>query len=338
MIKVHAFGEYAHRQPLAYAPIREAVAATVQVCEAFDEADIILLAHSKDLRRYAETLGARMGAGQRLVLLSEEPFWDSVWADDPLTREQSVETALGSLPFVFLNHVTSDIYAFDRIPYFLLTDYAYATRFACWFKDNARLSTGDWARRFAAAEWDLAFVAEYRDEPRFDVAYAEAGLIGLGRWRTRLALGCNDGRVLRMGAGWNTLPRRQTLPDWHLEKYLDLNGRCAVLSAVENTYHRCYITEKMFDSLAIGAMPLYVAGRDHRIRELVPEGAFVDLHGMTPEDAAARVSGYRADTADLSAFCEAQARMSALFNAPSLLRAEYDRLAQALTRNLAALI
>ncbi|AWZ22168.1 hypothetical protein RTM1035_10555 [Roseovarius sp. TM1035] len=337
-IKVHPFGDYAHRQPLAYDPIRRACAPAITVTDTFDAADIILLAHTKDLDRHAEALAPRLAAHQRLVLLSEEPLWDCVWAKDPLTPAQVVETEAGPLPYVFLNHVTSDIYEFERIPYFLLTDYAYPTRYGCWFAQNARLSQEDWTARFAEAKWDMAFVAEYRDEPRFDAAFPEAGFYGLGRWRTRLALACTGERLLRMGAGWNVLPRRQILPDWHLEKYLDLRGRCAVLSAVENTYHRSYITEKLFDSLAIGAVPLYVAGADHRVHDLLPQGAFVNLNGLTPEAAAERIAGFAADPQTLSAYCEAQARMAALFNTPSLLCAEYERLAQALTRNLAALI
>jgi hypothetical protein len=337
MIKVHPFGDYAHRQPFAYIPIREGCADAILVTN-FAEADIVVLSHTKDLERYADTLIAQLGAGQRLVLLSEEPFWDSIWARDPLTREQSIETRSGSLPFVFLNHVTSDIFDFERIPYFILTDYAYAIRYACWFRENAQLSVADWMSRFAAVDWDLAFVAEYRNEPLFDKAFPEAGLIGLGRWRTRLALGCNDGKVLRMGAGWNALPRRQSLPDWHLEKYLDLNGRCAVLSAVENTYHPQYITEKVFDSLCIGAIPLYVAGPSHRLYDLLPNEAFIDLHGLTPDDAAALVTTVRPDQARVLAFREGQQRMAQMFNSPSILRAEYDRLCRALTCNLEALL
>jgi hypothetical protein len=337
-IKVHPFGDYAHRQPFAYDPIRRACAPQIVVTEAFDAADVILLAHTKDLICHAEALRPRLAAHQRLVLLSEEPLWDCVWAADPLSREQVFETDTGQVPFVFLNHVTSDIYAFERIPYFLLTDYAYPTRYSCWFKENAALSEADWAARFAATKWDLAFVAEYRDEPRFDAAFPEAEFYGLGRWRTRLALACTGERLLRMGAGWNLLPRRQALPDWHLEKYLDLRDRCAVLSAVENTYHRSYVTEKVFDSLAIGAMPLYLAGPGHRLHDLLPQGAFVNLHGMTPEVAAERIMGYRPDPQILSAYCEAQARLSALFNTPALLCAEYDRLAQALLRNLSDLV
>jgi hypothetical protein len=337
-IKVHPFGDYAHRQPLAYDPIRRACMPMVTVTDAFDAADIILLAHTKDLESHAETILSRLAAHQRVVLLSEEPLWDCVWAKDPITRVQVFDTEAGPLPYVYLNHVTSDIYDFEQIPYFLLTDYTYPTRYGCWFMENARLSQQEWMARFAGAKWDLAFVAEYRNGPRFDAAYPDAGFYGLGRWRTRLALACTGERLLRMGSGWNELPRRQTLPDWHLEKYLDLRGRCVVLSAVENTYHRAYITEKIFDSFAIGAMPLYVAGADHRINDLLPPGAFVNLDGLTPEAAADQIAGYNADPQALSAYCEAQARLAALFNTPSLLCAEYDRLAQALTRNLAALI
>lgn len=330
MIQVHPFGAYSHRQPLAYAPIRDACAGRIAVTDRMAQADIVLVSHSKDLAAHGAGLRRALGAGQRLVLLSEEPLWDTVWSDDPLSRRQVLETADGPLPYTVLNHHTSAIYDFDHIPYFLLTDRSFFIRYASWFARNGALSETGWRARFAQATLDVAFLAEYRDDPSFDVAYAAQGIYGLGARRTRIARACTTGRVLRSGAGWNALPRRQDLPDWHLEKFLDLDGRCRMISAIENTHQANYVTEKIFDAFAAGAAPLYIAEPTHRVHDLVPEGAFLNLAGLTPEAAAATIAGFAPDAAFFEAYRAAQARLAALFTVPAPMLAEFARLARAL--------
>ena len=74
MIRIHPFGDYAHRQPLAYPAIRAACAGRIEVVDDIARAEIVAVSHTKDLDRHAEVLKARIGPDQRLVLLSEEPF------------------------------------------------------------------------------------------------------------------------------------------------------------------------------------------------------------------------------------------------------------------------
>ncbi|MFD2175535.1 hypothetical protein [Rhodobacter lacus] len=335
MLKVHPFGKYSHRQPLAYAPIRALCADAITVTDRLEDADLVVVAHPKDLDSHGAELKRRLGESQPLALLSEEPFWDSVWAADPFTRAQTLETAAGPLPFTVLNHATSRLYDFAEIPYFLLTDARFFIRYATWFGRNLALSAQDWAARWEAAERDIAFVAEYRNEARFDVNRGGGEILGLGSWRTRLALACTGGRVLRMGAGWNDLPRRQSLPDWHLEKFLDLDGRCRLLSAIENTHQRAYVSEKIFDSFALGAVPIYVADAAHRVHDLVP-GGMVNLWGKTPEDGAAALYAFRPDRAFWESYQATQAQMARLFGTPAALLREHRRLAAALAEELTA--
>ncbi|SOC06907.1 hypothetical protein [Rhodobacter maris] len=335
MLKVYPFGDYSHRQPLAYAPIRTLCSDRITLTDKLEAADLVVLAHSKDLDRHGAALRARLGRGQRLVLLSEEPFWDSVWAADPLTRVQIHRTETGPLPFTFLNHATSRLYDFAEIPYFLLTDRRFFTRYATWFHRNAALSAADWAARWDAAERDIAFVAEYRNEAKFDICRGGGEILGLGSWRTRLALACNRGRVLRMGAGWNDLPRRQSLPDWHLEKFLDLDGRCRVLSAIENTHQRNYVSEKIFDSFALGAVPIYVADPAHLVHGLV-SGGIINLWGLTPDEGAAALDAFHPDAAFREGYIATQAQMARLFGTAAALSREQRRLATALWDELVA--
>ncbi|SNR72619.1 glycosyltransferase family 10 domain-containing protein [Puniceibacterium sediminis] len=330
MIRVFPFGAYAHRLPLAYDTLRDLCSVSIAVTAEAVQADLLLVAHSRDLPAAA----AALHGDQKLVLLSEEPLWDTVWSADPLTRKQSLDTPTGAVPFTMLNHATSTVYDFARIPYFLLTDTAFFTRYASWFARNAGLSLSDWRERLATPRWDVAFMAELRQEAQFDVDWPGQDLFGLGARRTRIALACNTGSVLRTGAGWNTLPRRQDLPDWHLEKYLDLDGQCRLLSAIENTHQDNYVSEKIFDAFAVGAVPLYIAGPAHRVRDVVPGAAFLNLYGLSPEAAGARIADFTASTEVLEAYVAAQTRLAGLFATPAALLQERERLRAALALEL----
>jgi len=336
VITVHPFGDYSHRQPLAYPAIRSHVGDVIAVSRDMAAADLVIVAHSKDLERHGLALRQRLRPDQRLVLLSEEPLWDTVWAPTPLRRAQVHMTAAGRLPYVFLNHHSSTIFDFDRIPYFLLTEHAFFPRYARWFARNGARTPEDWARHFEQTEFDIGFIAEYRDGAEFDATFPAAGIYGLGKRRTEIALACTQGRVLRTGAGWNRLPRRQSLPDWHLEKFLDYDHRIRLLSAIENTHQDNYVSEKIFDSFAMGAVPLYIAGPLHRVSDLAPSGSWLNLVGLSPADAAARIGEFRISDRFLTRYATAQRALADLFASPGALVAEHDRLRRALVRELGA--
>lgn len=334
VLTLHPFGAHAHRQPLAYPPVRQAVGDRIALTDTPDDAQIILLSHVRDLTEQAARLGEFAAQGKRLMLLSEEPLWDSVWGPDPTAPVLALPDGV---PVAVCSYATSDVFDFAAFPPFLLTDRAFFTRYSTWFARNRALTADDWLARWQAPRWDVAFVAEFRDEPRFDVRTKDAGYFGLAAWRTRVALACDTAqhKVLRMGWGWNDRPARQDLPDWHLEKYLDLVGQCRIMSAIENTHLAGYVTEKLFDALAIGAIPLYVAGPGHRVHDVAP-GAFVNLYGLSEADAATMACSFRPDRAFAATYADTQARLAALFTDPERLHAEYNRMADALVLALAA--
>ena len=334
-LKVHLAGRYAHRQPLAHAPVRDALGGRIAPGPA-EAADLIVIAHWKDLAALPP-----MGAGQGLVLLSEEPFWDTLWTPQPFRRRRPLPEghALAGRRLTLLNHFTSRIFAFDRLPYFPLTDPRFAERYVAMCADNARLSAEEWRRRLAASPLAAAFLAERREHPNHDIAFPEAGVMGLAAHRTRIALACaraGGDAVLCAGAGWGEAPRRQDLPDWHADKLDRLSGRCRTISAIENTHHRDYVTEKPFDAFAAGAVPLAIAGAGHRLHDLLPEGAWLDLTGLSPQAAAAKVLAFSPGRAEAEAFRAGQAALAALWSDKAIIAAELARLADALVAELTA--
>lgn len=322
MIKVYAFGEYAHRQPLAYPQIRAHCLGPIRVVESIEQADIVTLSHTKDLTAHGADLKARLSPDQRLVLLSEEPFWDTVWGQAPQDRHLSVQTAAGPLSVTQLNHQTSKIYAFDRIPYFLLTHPHFRTRYGVWFGRNARLSPQDWRAHFQQCAGRTAFVMARRRSARYEVPFC------LCNQRTDVAEACVD--AVHLGQGWGDASPRQALPDWHLDKFLSLNRGFGFVGAIENTLLSSYVTEKIFDAWAVGAMPLYLADTGHRAHDLAHPDSWVNLWNVPPADIPARLAGFDFGPERLEAYAAQQADMAQLFSTQAPMRAELDRLRTAL--------
>lgn len=337
MITLAVLGDYGHRQPLAYAQIRARCLRDIRLVSDPGRADIVAVAHSKDLDGQASRLGA-LSRDQRALLLSEEPFWDTIWGQDPLRRDLVHTAPDGPVAVTQLNHRTSTLYRFDRIPYFLLTAEHFRTRYQVWFARNAQRSAGDWQAHFAQRAGRLGFVMARRHSPRYEVRFPGSPVRSLCNLRTEIAEACQGPGTICMGRGWSGDGPRQALVDWHLQKMLDVRDRFACLGAVENTHDPDYITEKLFDAYAAGAVPLYLAGAGHRVAELAEAGSWVNLDGLEPAQVPARLAALDTGPAFCAAYARQQQRLAALFADRDVLEAEYDRLRRALVSEFTAVL
>jgi hypothetical protein len=339
MIPILVAGRRSNRQPLAYPALAPLFEGRIRFVTAFADARILLFAHPDDLIEAMPVLARlrRERPDLQVALLSEEPLWDTVGPVPPFSRIYHHPVEDQVVPVSCLNHHTTRIYDFARIPYFVLTEHAYPVRYALRFRRNAAHGRDAWKARFAAAPIRAAFLAMHRLQAGFEVDFPEHGTRGLSVWRTRLAQACAGPGVIAAGSGWETgAQNRPLLRDWHLDKLLRLDGRCRLVSAVENTHWRDYVSEKIFDAFAVGAVPIYYAGPDHAVHRLVPEGAWLNLYGMEPEAAAEAVAAFRADADFLDRYRAAQAALRDLFDMPAALVAERARLARALVAELEA--
>ena len=331
VIRVCALGDYAHRQPLAYPQIRAACCADLRLVDRPEAADLVVVAHSKDLDRHADRLAA-LSADQRIVLLSEEPFWDTVWGHDPLQRDLQHPTQSGALAVRQLNHHTSPIFAFQEIPYFLLTETYFATRYGLWFSETARVTPAKWEDHFRQMSGHAAFIMAHRQSPRYDLSFPETELRSLCNERTALAEACAGPGVLCQGQRWQDTPPRQTLVDWHLDKFLQLKNQFRYVGAIENTHAAQYVTEKIFDAWAVGAIPLYMAGPTHRIHDLALPGSWLNMMDVPRQEVAAHLS----TTTQTPEFCETYSAqhqaLAARFGSDEIWQAELKRLRGAIVQ------
>lgn len=331
MIRIYTTGRHAHRSPLCYPALRPLFEDQIRLVDHPSQADLYVFAHVVDIQEAPQEMVADWRARRRpVLLLSEEPFWDTIWGGQPLDPLVYVDTGFGALPVHQLNHHTSDIFHFEHLPYYLLSDHRFAKAYSARFARNATLSRQDWQDRFAARRVDVTFMFERRPEPYHSVKWPQGDIMGLCAWRTELAEACQTGTVERLGQSWQGgVSRLDLQTDWHLDKLTRLEDHCRILGAIENTHQPNYITEKFFDAFACGALPLYHASDTHRIHSLgLPGDSWINLYGKAPQDAAHQLNGVDYP-ARLEAFVQAQNKLATLFCAADIWDSERKRLKRA---------
>lgn len=339
-IKVHLFGRHATRIPLNYPALKPYFESKVELVSDPLDAEILIVGFDLDLRENAEQIVRLVDEkpSLKIVVLSEEPLWDTVWAKSWTERNTRIKLNEREIAITVLNHTTSNIYKFNCIPYYVTTRDEYVLRYRRGFEAACRLSSAATLERWRRASLRAAFYAERREGEQYGFRHPEFGVEGLSGYRTHLgaALGDGDG-VHREGKGWSSDTPRQGLPDWHLDKLVALNGRTHVLSALENTHHRDYMTEKFFDAFAVGAVPAYYASSDHRVSEFADSSAFINVHGLSPEQAADHILAFEPARETADAWLEAAVRLRDIFT-PETLFAERRRIAEAILEELSSVV
>ncbi len=330
-LKLFVTGRSSNRMPLTYDPYRDLFDRGIEIVQDEQNADLIVVAASDNIREYYEqAIHRRKNLDKdKLVVLSEEPLWDTTWGfdfDDPIG---SGEAAGHSYTYDVLNHFTSDVFRFHRIPYFVTTQGHYAVRYANLFRRNASMTTTELLELWDEAPIRQAYFAEKRDAERYDFERPELDLYGHCGFRTRIALLAGGQGVLRVGQGWGDSPKRQLLADWHLDKLAQLDRKTYISSALENTHYPDYITEKPFDAFAACAIPIYAASPSHRITEIVPPGSFINVFGIEAEGAAEHLRHFKPDDEFARVYLEAQRALADLFGDVDVLWRERDRVVNA---------
>ncbi|MGR3458063.1 MAG: glycosyltransferase family 10 domain-containing protein [Pseudooceanicola nanhaiensis] len=315
-MRIHIMGRHAHRTPFAYAPYRSLFQQRFDYVEDPAKADVILFGYVLNIDETAEDLAKLLKANPalRLVVVSEEPLWDTTNSGD-FRKRHNIRKAVDHLfQYSVINHHTSSVYEFGRLPYFLTTDDEFYLRYAHEFAANARIPAAEYETLWASASIRYAFFAENRDlAKKYSIRHPDIETYGLSVYRTDVAKAMPDANTMRVGAGWGAKVTRQELPDWHLDKLVTLQGNSFVISAIENTSHRNYISEKIFDAFACRGLPLIWAPDSHRIHELAPAAAMLNLFDLPPDAAAKTVTGFVPTKATREAYAEAQAGLAERF-------------------------
>jgi hypothetical protein len=262
----------------------------------------------------------------QLVILSEEPLWDTLYSDNCLSKRMRFSVGEREYPCVFLNHSTTRIFDFEKIPYFLTSSDDYFARYSFLFTRNCALKAEELKSLWANAPIRVAFYAECRDEVLFDVDFPEHDILGLSRYRTLVARAMEGDGIIRIGKGWGNTIVRQLLPDWHLDKLAALDRNSFIVSGIDNTHQWNYISEKIFDAFAVLAVPLYFGSRTHGVMRIVPAESFINVYGLTVDQAVEKICSFKPDKSYIDQYCEAQLMLAEMFSQPMSLVQERVRI------------
>lgn len=338
--RVALFGRHSHRTPMSYAPMRRLIGDRLTWVDDPGKADLIVSGFNVDLVENAATLVPLLGRPKppKLAIFSEEPLWDVTWSGPFTGRDGRVTVNGREIRYDFIGHETSPIYDFTLIPYFVLSDDRYAVRYANLMARFADVAPAELLARWKAAPVRTAFFAEKRSGEAYSGKFDARDVARLSSYRSEIAAAFSGPGSLCVGKGWGAEVLRQDLPDWHLDKLAQLDGRAFVVSSYENVHQRSYISEKVFDAFAVGALPTYWASPQHRIHDLVPEQAMLNTYSLTAGDAVRHIAGFVPDKDVATAWLVTAARLAALFGDFEAIQAERQRVADAVVDEVLGLV
>lgn len=319
MIKIYLYGRHCNRVPFSYDVYRYLFSKYFVYVERPMDADYLVSGFVTDLKENAIEIQRFLNQNSKLklVVFSEEPLWDTLWSGDFQKNTNSVEVTVNdekiSFKYHILNHVTSNIYEFKKIPYFITTCDDFFVRYNNLFRRNAKLSMIELKQNWKNAEIKYSFFAAKRVNESSSVSYENGTILGLNRFRSLVAEGLSLDGVLREGQGWKIKEQRQSLPDWHLDKLAKLDRNAYIVSALENTHLNSYISEKIFDAYAVLGIPLYFAQKAHYVHKLVQDKSFINLSSLSVEDAISKIENFSATKEFVENYLETQKMLAELF-------------------------
>jgi hypothetical protein len=327
MRKISLMGRRANRTPFSYPEYKQLFQKRFEYVEKPEDADYLVFSCLMDMRDNEDEIGRILVLRPdiQLVILSEEPLWDTIYSDIFLLKRMKFSVGEREYSCVFLNHSTTRIFDFVKMPYFLTTSDDYFARYSFLFTRNCALKAEELKSLWANASIRVAFYAEYREEDRFDAHFSEHDILGLSRYRTLVARDMKGDGIIRVGKGWGRTIVRQLLPDWHLDKLAALDRNCFIVSGIDNTHQWNYISEKIFDAFAVLAVPLYFGSGAHGVMRMVPAESFINVYGLTVDKAVEKIRRFRPDKSFLDQYCAAQCMLAEIFSQPMLLAQERVR-------------
>jgi hypothetical protein len=300
--RVALFGKHSNRTPFAYKTYRSILSQSIEFVSLDDSPQLIITGFSKD---FFDSLENRFETFQRpdrakLMVVSEEPLWDTIYSNSYQTDvSEAVATIKGSdIEFNFYNHTNSDLFEYLRVPYYLTTSVNYISRYVMLVNSIlSKFSSGFFSERVDAPVFGMF---ERRTEPWFNFSSDNAKCLCIYRSLFAEQLFAHA-TIQGVGHGSSSSPR-QALPDWHLDKLAKAYMQHNLVISIENTCHKYYVTEKIFDAYAVGAIPIYYAPPEHSVRTSLGLASFFDVSSMEPNDAALSLIDFKSrinDNVDL---------------------------------------
>lgn len=253
----------------------ELIGADVEVVRSPEEAEIIVAALVEELLPYMQ----RYRGGKQYLVWCDEPLWSMVYQRVDMQKNAFIlpgETldSGGYVTVEAMNCFTGNVLFCNH--HFLLDIYQLDA------KNLERHSTVGFSPLPAVGERRIAAFLTYRNGGIWNFHHP-SGIYGLNTLRSRIALeGRLFGRVDVYGQGW---PHDMALDedaalvgeDVFSQKIRQYR-RYQFALCLENTWSPYYVTEKIWQPILAGCLPIYHAGPQHTIYQDFPKGSFIDSH------------------------------------------------------------
>ena len=215
--------------------------------------DIVLLSAVMDLETSSKDILELKKNNKKLkvVLLSEEPLWDLAFGKN-INKKVIYHKKVGRVNQI--NYFSSNLYKFKKIPYFLTTNPRFILNYKMFF-DLSNFQ--DYSEKYKSKIKLYAF-CEKRIKDFWDAKNrSKFERMKLSVLRTNIIEKyLQSGLVNVEGKGWSNNNSRQKLPDWHLDKLSKIKNAYLFGFAIENSDMTYYITEKFFDAIFSGSIPI----------------------------------------------------------------------------------
>ena len=239
------------------------------------EADVIVAALLEELAPSMHSFKSEI----KYLLWCDEPLWSNIFQKIDVTRmafliQHDPLTPPGYVPVDAMNCFTGNV-LFSN--YHFLLDIYHLDRSSFIKAQGANQSPLP-----APAERKIAAFLTYRNGGFWDFKHP-SGVFGLNTLRSRVALeGALFGKVDVFGQGW---PLNLALPEVEAKQEgADLFSlkmrqyeKYKFALCMENTWSPYYVTEKIWQAILAGCLPIYYAGPTHTIYQDFPKNSFIDF-------------------------------------------------------------
>ena len=315
-LSVFLFGKHSKRTPFFYKEYGILLKQHFDFSSNPFEADIIVTGFIKDFKEEKEFVHRikTNRPSSKLVVVSEEPLWDTIWTND-FHKKSTILHVMGKQYEVYqVNHYNSNVFDFEKYPYFLTTSNHFFSRYSYLFKTKSQASSDSVLVSLRSSAIKAAFIAEKRLNDAYSKKYPSLYTWGLSKYRTDVAINFSNYNITIEGKRWKDESNRQDMADWHLDKITRYQAVSKFMSAIENTYYSTYITEKIFDSFACMSIPIYVGGEAHKINSVLRYKSWVDIYGVMHDDVAKLVDDFDINKQFVEQYCKELENLSEYFS------------------------
>jgi len=330
-IKISLIGKHGNRTPFSYDVYKDIfLKSGVEFSDDPSNSNFVVVGFKVDLYENFDVVRKFLlsNPGLKIVVLSEEPLWDSLWSSGFDSARGVVTKGGESIEYFNVNHFTSEVFDYSNVPYFITTENSYISRYCQLFRRNSMLSKAELRKLWESPRYGFASISEKRDEDKFHKDFPHLGCIALNQFRTNLAKRHFGSEcTLIEGKGWVSSETRQKLADWHLDKLAKLDKKCKFVSAIENTGYYNYTTEKIFDAFAVLGIPLYMESEGVKLADVINPKSYLAFKTRSVDEALESISSFSLDNEFLDAYKDTQDKLASIFSDVELISSERQNLA-----------